>query len=123
MAFLLGGFGIHRFYLGQWWGLFYLLICWTGISALVALVEFMYFLVCDQKKWDAKHNEGIPKGPNEVGGAGVVFVIIAAIIGGIFLIGIIAAVTLPAYQDYVMRGRVIEAIAETTTEVRARVEQ
>ena len=44
LAFLLGGFGIHRFYLGQWWGLFYLLTFWTGISALVALVEFIYFL-------------------------------------------------------------------------------
>ncbi len=29
MAVFAGMFGAHRFYLGQWWGIFYLLFFWT----------------------------------------------------------------------------------------------
>lgn len=39
-AFFLGGFGAHKFYVGKvMMGIIYLLFCWTGIPALVALVE------------------------------------------------------------------------------------
>jgi TM2 domain-containing membrane protein YozV len=40
LAVLLGGLGAHKFYLGQTgMGIMYLLFCWTGIPALVALIE------------------------------------------------------------------------------------
>ena len=40
LALFLGGFGAHRFYLGQvGWGLLYLLFCFTFIPALVSFVE------------------------------------------------------------------------------------
>ncbi len=40
LALLLGGFGIHRMYLGDWLlGIVYLLFCWTYIPAIIALVE------------------------------------------------------------------------------------
>lgn len=109
-AFLLGGFGGHRFYLGQWWGIFYLLLFWLWIPGLIALGEFIYFLVCDQRKWDEKYNEGIPAGPNEKGGSGIVIAIIACVFVFLIVIGILAAVALPAYQDYTIRARVNTAI-------------
>ena len=40
LAFFLGGFGIHKFYLGQpIWGIIYLLLCWTFLPALIAVVD------------------------------------------------------------------------------------
>ena len=56
LALLLGGLGIHRFYLGQWWGIFYLLFCWTFIPMIVSFVEGIVFLVQDDATWDAKYN-------------------------------------------------------------------
>ncbi len=45
-ALLLGGLGIHKFYLGQvGWGVLYLLFCWTFIPAIVGLIEGILFLV------------------------------------------------------------------------------
>lgn len=40
LAFLLGGLGAHRFYLGQiWQGVLYVLFCWTWVPAILALFE------------------------------------------------------------------------------------
>jgi len=121
-AFLLGGFGAHRFYLGQWWGIFYLLLFWLWIPGLIALIEFIYFLVRDQKKWDEKYNEGIPAGPNEKGGAGIVIALIACAFVFIAVIGILAAVALPAYQDYTIRARTTSAIVATLP-VQSKIEE
>lgn len=45
LAFFLGGLGIHKFYAGRiGLGILYLLFCWTGIPAVVALVEFIIAL-------------------------------------------------------------------------------
>jgi TM2 domain-containing membrane protein YozV len=42
LAFFLGGFGIHKFYAGHiFLGILYLIFCWTGIPAFVALIEFI----------------------------------------------------------------------------------
>jgi TM2 domain-containing membrane protein YozV len=39
-ALLLGGLGLHRFYLGETgWGILYLLFCWTGIPTLLGFIE------------------------------------------------------------------------------------
>lgn len=55
-AFFLGGFGIHKFYLGQTGlGILYLLFCWTFIPAMVAFVEFVLLLVMSDEKFDAKY--------------------------------------------------------------------
>lgn len=44
-AMLLGGIGIHWFYLNQpGWGVLYLLLCWTFIPAIVGFVEGLFFL-------------------------------------------------------------------------------
>ena len=44
ITFFLGGFGAHKFYLRRYLqGVIYLLFFWTGIPALVALVEFIIY--------------------------------------------------------------------------------
>lgn len=55
LALFLGGFGIHRFYLGQWSGILYILFCWTFIPQLIALVEGIQFLCMSQEEWDEKY--------------------------------------------------------------------
>ena len=40
LAFFLGSFGAHRFYMGETgWGILYLLFCWTFVPHLVSFVE------------------------------------------------------------------------------------
>lgn len=55
LGIFLGGFGIHRFYLGQWWGVFYLLFCWTGVPSVIGLVEGIVFLSKSDQEWNAKY--------------------------------------------------------------------
>ncbi|MFW6052641.1 MAG: NINE protein [Desulfosalsimonas sp.] len=55
LALFLGGLGIHRFYLGQWWGIFYLLFVWTFIPSFVSLVEGIVFLVTSDEVWEQKY--------------------------------------------------------------------
>lgn len=111
MAFFLGGFGGHRFYLGQWWGIIYLLTFWTWIPGLIALIEMIVFLVSDQKNWDEKYNEGKPASANEGGGGAVIalFVIIGITVF-IAIMGILAAIAIPQYQNYINRTKVTQAI-------------
>ncbi len=49
LALLLGGFGVHKFYLGRTgMGVLYLVFCWTFISAIVALVDaILLFMMSD----------------------------------------------------------------------------
>ena len=55
LALFLGGFGIHRFYLGQWWGLIYLLLCWTFIPAILAFFEAIVFFCTSEANWRKKY--------------------------------------------------------------------
>jgi TM2 domain-containing membrane protein YozV len=113
LAFFLGGFGIHRFYLGQWWGVFYLLFFWTMIPGLIAFIEFIIFLVMDQQDWDRKHNEAKPAGPNESGGgAALVLLVVVGIFIVISVIGILAAIAIPQYHDYTQRAQVAGAVVQ-----------
>ena len=108
LAIFLGGLGVHRFYLGQWRGLWYLLFCWTGIPGLVALIEGIVFLCSNGDKWDDKFNGGVPSGDS---GAGAVLVAIVAVIFIIAVIGILAAIAIPAYQDYLTRSKIVQAVS------------
>ena len=52
LAFFLGGIGIHKFYAGKSGaGIAFLLFCWTGIPAFIALIDFIVGLT---KKADRK---------------------------------------------------------------------
>ena len=56
LAFFLGGFGAHKFYLGRIvWGFLYLLFFWTFIPALVSFVEFIVYLCMSDESFAAKY--------------------------------------------------------------------
>jgi len=99
LAIFLGFLGIHRFYLGQWVGIIYLLfgfIAWP-----VAWVEAIVFLLTDRERWEHKYG-------NVVGG-GAAMMIVAAFLF-IAIIGILAAIAIPQYNDYVQRSKVWQSI-------------
>ncbi len=121
LAIFLGGLGVHRFYLGQWWGVFYLLLFWTMIPGLIALVEGIVFLVTNQESWDQRFNEGKPNVGGE-GSIGLVIALVAGVFAFIMVLGILAAIAIPAYQDYAMRAKVAAALHESN-EARNAVEQ
>lgn len=56
LALFLGGFGIHKFYLGKpFWGILYLLFFWTGIPGLVAFIEAICYICTSDDNWDKKY--------------------------------------------------------------------
>lgn len=56
LAFFLGGFGIHKFYLGQvGLGILYLLFCWTFIPAIIAFIEFILLLTMSDETFNMKY--------------------------------------------------------------------
>lgn len=115
LAFFGGNFGLHRFYLRQWWGIFYLMFFWTYVPALVGFVEAFVFALRSQSVWNDKYNRGISAG-TERGG----ILLILFVVGLIASIGILAAIALPAYQDYIIRSKMSEplaALAEAKTGV------
>ncbi len=67
LAFFLGGFGIHKFYLGQTGkGIIYLIFCWTGIPAIIAFIEFILYLCMSDEEFDYKYNAIEPHSPVDV---------------------------------------------------------
>ena len=51
LALLLGGLGVHKFYLGSWgWGIVYILLIWTWVPAIISLIEAIrYFTMSDDE--------------------------------------------------------------------------
>ncbi|MBU2461998.1 NINE protein [bacterium] len=57
LAMLLGGLGIHKFYLNRpGWGVIYLLFCWTFIPAIIGFFEGIGYL--DMSDQDFKQKYG-----------------------------------------------------------------
>lgn len=55
-ALLLGGIGIHKFYLGSvGWGIVYLLFCWTFIPAIIGFIEGILLLVMSESDFNKKY--------------------------------------------------------------------
>ncbi len=87
LAFFFGGFGAHRFYLGQWGlGLLYLLFFWTMAPAVAALVDFVLLLAMTDERFAALHGD-------REGGGGVVAAGATAI--GLLAWGSLVALALP----------------------------
>lgn len=54
LAILLGGIGVHRFYIGQVGkGILYLLFCWTFIPALIGFIEGIIWLTRNDDQFEA----------------------------------------------------------------------
>ncbi|AEH36783.1 TM2 domain-containing protein [Halopiger xanaduensis] len=59
LALLLGGLGAHKFYQGNVkLGVLYLCFFWTGIPALLGLVEGILMLIADDKEYEEKYADG-----------------------------------------------------------------
>ncbi len=57
LAFLLGGLGIHKFYMNQiGMGVLYLLFFWTGIPALLGFIDGIMYLSADDEKFQMKYH-------------------------------------------------------------------
>lgn len=106
LAFFLGGFGIHRFYLGQWWGIFYLLFWVTLIPSIISFIEAFVFWFTSKQTWQNKYGH-VPAASSGF----KVAVGVACVVACIFVIGILAAVSLPAYQDYTARSKVHQGLS------------
>ena len=56
LAFLLGGVGAHKFYLGRsGWGVIYLLFCWTFIPGIVAFIEGIMYALGSEEAFHLKY--------------------------------------------------------------------
>ncbi|MBO4600255.1 MAG: TM2 domain-containing protein [Bacteroidales bacterium] len=52
LAIFLGDFGVHHFYTGQTLrGVLDLVFCWTGIPAIIGLIEGIIWLCDDDEEW------------------------------------------------------------------------
>jgi TM2 domain-containing membrane protein YozV len=57
LAILLGGIGVHKFYLGKvGMGILYLLFCWTGVPAFLGLIEGIMYLCSNDENFQLKHH-------------------------------------------------------------------
>ena len=57
LALLLGGLGVHKFYLGRFvQGLLYFIFCWTFIPSLIALIEGIWYLTMSDADFNARFN-------------------------------------------------------------------
>lgn len=57
LAFFVGGFGIHKFYLGyNFAGIVYLLLSWTFIPFFLAFMDFLGLVLMSDRAFDSKYN-------------------------------------------------------------------
>lgn len=64
IAILLGGLGVHKFYMGKTGlGVVYLLLCWTFVPSIVGLIEGIIYLCEDdaafQKRLHGKADKAV----------------------------------------------------------------
>ena len=59
LALLLGGLGIHKFYLNRpGWGVIYLLFCWTFIPTIIGVLEGLGYLFMSDEAFQEKYGGG-----------------------------------------------------------------
>lgn len=57
LAFFFGGFGIHRFYVGQvGWGLVFLLFCWTFVPAFIAIADLIRWIAISKEEFAERYS-------------------------------------------------------------------
>lgn len=55
LGIFLGSFGIHKFYLGSPFGIFYFIFCWTFIPTIIGIVEGIIYLCTAQNVFEKKY--------------------------------------------------------------------
>ncbi len=61
LCFFLGGFGIHKFYLGKnVQGIIYLLFSWTFIPSIIAFFDFFGLCFMSDREFNARFNFAQP---------------------------------------------------------------
>ena len=64
LAIVLGGFGMHKFYLGKYGqGLIYAAFCWSFIPALIGIAEGIHFLTESQEQFEEEFSKPKAKKP------------------------------------------------------------
>lgn len=102
LSAFLGGFGAQRFYLGPvWLAIIYLLLCWTGIPGLIAIVDTLIIVFSSQETWARKYNNGVITPP-----AHLAVKILVLAFPVIAMVGILAAIAIPQYAEYTARAKV-----------------
>ena len=110
LAIFGGWLGLHRFYLGQVIGIVYLFFSFFAWP--IAIVEGLVFMLTPEEKWRKKY--GAVPGMGLGLGIGLALAVVV-------ITGILAAVAVPAYQDYIHTARVHHATVELD-EVKLQVE-
>ncbi|MBB3227123.1 TM2 domain-containing membrane protein YozV [Luteibacter sp. Sphag1AF] len=56
LALVVGGLGVHKFYLGRTGqGILYLIFCWTFIPSLISFIEGIIYLCTNERDFQAKY--------------------------------------------------------------------
>jgi len=64
LAIIIGSLGVHHFYLENWWlAILYLVLSCTGVSALLALVEGIIYLVTPEDRFQRNYHNWFCAGP------------------------------------------------------------
>jgi TM2 domain-containing membrane protein YozV/Tfp pilus assembly protein PilE len=99
VTFFLGGLGVHKFYTGRnLQGTLCILFCWTGIPALISLIEFIIYAFTSSERLNEKYQSS---------GSALIIACVAAGVGMIYLLGLLAAISIPQFIKY--RDRAYQA--------------
>ena len=101
LTFFFGGIGAHRFYLGKYGqGALYLAFSWTLIPALMALGEFIVYVFTSPARLNEKYSAD----------GSVVVTALVIVLFVVVMVGLVAAVAIPAHAERIARARAAEAI-------------
>ena len=100
----LGGFGIHRFYLGKpLSGVFYFLFSWTGLPSVIAVFEVILMTFMSQEAWARQYNLGALSAP-----VPLAIKILVLIIPVLLIVALFSFVAIPVFETYQFGPRGIE---------------
>lgn len=102
LAFLLGGLGLHRRYLGSRWWWVYPVFLVTLVPVFAGFVEAIVFALTPDEKWDARWNAH--SGRQSRNGWGPVLVAIATLIVGATLLMTTLAIVFQTYFESLQGG-------------------
>ncbi len=82
LAILLGGLGLHKFYLGRvGMGILYLVFSWTGIPSFIAWIEGILYLLKSDEDWAAQYGGPVQKPSGAAIGCLWILVILPLVFG------------------------------------------